>query len=694
MARAAAVAPSRRKKEYFQPHLHHIDQLKVQNRTKMVIPRWVDAAEGEEVSSVSSDEEEEDQIEIERQVLNSLQGDIIEPDPPSEEPYEPIAARSAPKPGKISIKIGGGGEDATCHVCGKKGHISGFVPGTGTYVDCINKPCYLCGGSGHRTSACPHRIAPELNCNAASDVATGSIVQHLIKRERQGRAAGGHSTAPNPGRWVVDAAVLKLHARRSTCLEFHPTKDNIVLSGDKHGQIAVWDVDKVFERTVYTNLNKWLTNALKFMPSTSGGGGSGGAYSDSHVATASYDGTVKIVDIEVGTQVGGTLVDANPRGWEHVVEEDKKGNWVTFLALDVMSTTGALVAGDSKGKVYFLDPRMNEPAAVVQAHKKNTKVQSVSVNPVSDCLVLTAGNDYQARLLDARCLGSSGGIFSGIGTISSTTSGSSTGNSAEIASFAHSRVINAAYFSPITGRKILTTAQDNRLRVWDNFASSLGCSPDREIVHSHTFNRHLTAFKAEWDPKDPHERLAIIGRYISESYDGTALHPIDLIDVATGATVGELVDPNLTTISPVNKAHPRRDLIVTGSSRSLYAWKPEVDEEDENEAEDVAARMAAAAAQWAASDGNTNGAGSSKGGPKTPFSLRGSANYLFFDADESAAAKKKRAAKTTAPGEGSSKSAKTTTTTTKRTTKTEEKSGKKGETKDDKHAGGGASDSE
>lgn len=43
---------------------------------------------------------------------------------------------------------------------------------------------------------------------------------------------------------------------------------------------------------------------------------------------------------------------------------------------------------------------------------------------------------------------------------------------------------------------------------------------------------------------------------------------------AAGALVGELTDPNLTTICPVNKPHPRRDLIVSGSSRSLYVWHP------------------------------------------------------------------------------------------------------------------------
>lgn len=65
---------------------------------------------------------------------------------------------------------------------------------------------------------------------------------------------------------------------------------------------------------------------------------------------------------------------------------------------------------------------------------------------------------------------------------------------------AHRRVVNSAYFSPLSGSKILTTSQDNRLRVWDSIFGNLD-SPSREIVHSHDFNRHLTPFRAEWDPK-------------------------------------------------------------------------------------------------------------------------------------------------------------------------------------------------
>lgn len=67
--------------------------------------------------------------------------------------------------------------------------------------------------------------------------------------------------------------------------------------------------------------------------------------------------------------------------------------------------------------------------------------------------------------------------------------------------------------------------------------------------------------------QDPSESLAVVGRYISENFNGTALHPIDFIDTSTGQLVAQVMDPNITTISPVNKLHPRVDVLASGSSR-------------------------------------------------------------------------------------------------------------------------------
>lgn len=111
----------------------------------------------------------------------------------------------------------------------------------------------------------------------------------------------------------------------------------------------------------------------------------------------------------------------------------------------------------------------------------------------------------------------------------------------EITCLDHPRLVNSAYFSPQTGTKLMTTCIDNRIRVWD-YVHSIDKPPDREIVHSHDFNRYLTPFRGEWDPKDHNERLMVVGRYISEDFSGVALHPVDLLDASTGGQISVSVD--------------------------------------------------------------------------------------------------------------------------------------------------------
>nr|ACN26722.1 unknown [Zea mays] len=39
------------------------------------------------------------------------------------------------------------------------------------------------------------------------------------------------------------------------------------------------------------------------------------------------------------------------------------------------------------------------------------------------------------------------------------------------------------------------------------------------------------------------------------------------------------MDPDIITISPVNKLHPQDDILATGSSRSIFIWKPKIEDE-------------------------------------------------------------------------------------------------------------------
>lgn len=62
-----------------------------------------------------------------------------------------------------------------------------------------------------------------------------------------------------------------------------------MLSGDKKGQVAIWDHAKVYDRTVY-NLNRALTNNLRFLPSSDG----------MQCCSASSDGTLKVMLYALG----------------------------------------------------------------------------------------------------------------------------------------------------------------------------------------------------------------------------------------------------------------------------------------------------------------------------------------------------------------------------------------------------------
>ncbi|XP_057442272.1 protein DAMAGED DNA-BINDING 2 [Lotus japonicus] len=429
-----------------------------------------------------------------------------------------------------------------CKVCKKPGHESGFKGAT--YIDCPMKPCFLCKTPGHTTLTCPHRFSTEHGVVPAPRKKTCKPFEYVFERQLR---PGIPSIKPKyviPDQ--VNCAVIRYHSRRITCLEFHPTKNNIILSGDKKGQLGVWDFVRVHEKVVYGNIHSCLLNNMKFNPTN-----------DCMVYSASSDGTISFTDLETG--ISSSLMNLNPEGWQG------PSTWKMLYGMDINSEKGLVLVADNFGFLHLVDMRSNNKTGnAILIHKKNTKVVGIHCNPIEPDILLTCGNDHYARVWDIRRMETGSSIYD----------------------LKHNRVVSSAYFSPVSGNKILTTSLDNRLRVWDSIFGKMD-SPSREIVHSHDFNRYLTPFKAEWDPKDPSESLAVVGRYISENYNGAALHPIDFIDVSTGKLVAEVMDPNITTISPVNKLHPNDDILASGSSSSLFIWKPKeksepVHEKDES----------------------------------------------------------------------------------------------------------------
>lgn len=486
---------------------------------RMSFPKVLIERDTDSEQSSSSDEEEEAEAEEaphseEEEASEDVTGKVIEEDS--------VAKKKGKAPITISLK-------KVCKVCKKTGHEAGFKGAT--YIDCPMKPCFLCKMPGHMTVTCPHRVVTDNGVIPASHRNTKNPVEFVFGRQLKPRITKFKPAYVIPDQ--VHCAAIRYHSRRITCLEFHPTNNNILLSGDKKGQLGVWDYSKVYEKTVYGNIHSCILNNMRFCPAN-----------DGTIYAASSDGTISCTDLETG--ISSSLMNLNPDGWQG------PSTWRMLYGMEINSDKGVLVVADNFGLLYLVDTRSNsQTGKPILIHKKGSKVVGLHCNPVQPDLLLSCGNDHYARIWDMRQLEAASPLYN----------------------LEHRRVVNSAYFSPLTGSKILTTSQDNRLRVWDSIFGNLE-SPSREIVHSHDFNRYLTPFRAEWDPKDPSESLAVVGRYISENYHGTSLHPIDFINVSTGQLVAEVMDPNITTISPVNKLHPRDDVLASGSSRSLFIWRP------------------------------------------------------------------------------------------------------------------------
>lgn len=482
-------------------------------------PRVVIERDTESEESSSSEEEEDPEPEVQEEEESEELAEVEN----GENVEEGLGSK---KKERVPITIA---LTKVCKVCKRKGHEAGFKGAT--YIDCPMKPCFLCKMPGHTTMTCPHKVATEHGVIPAPNRNTRSSLDYVFRRQLQPDIPAIKTAFIVPNQ--VDCAVIRYHSRRVTCLEFHPTNNNILLSGDKKGQLGVWDYNKVHEKTVYGNIHHCILNNMRFKPTN-----------DETIYAASSDGTISCTDLETG--ISSSLMNLNPNGWEG------PSTWRMLYGMDINSEKGLVLVADNFGFLYLVDTRSNnQTGEAILIHKKGSKVVGLHCNPLQPELLLSCGNDHFARIWDMRRL----------------EAGSSLHN------LPHGRVVNAAYFSPQSGCKILTTSQDNRIRVWDSIFGDLN-SPSREIVHSHDFNRHLTPFRAEWDPKDPAESLVVVGRYISENYNGAALHPIDFIDISTGQLVAEVMDPNITTISPVNKLHPRDDVLASGSSRSLFIWRP------------------------------------------------------------------------------------------------------------------------
>ncbi|XP_061181580.1 WD repeat-containing protein 76-like [Saccostrea echinata] len=325
--------------------------------------------------------------------------------------------------------------------------------------------------------------------------------------------------------FVKDLNKLRLHGDRVSkvvpdrifSLAIHPVENRtLVMAGDKWGKLGFWDVvrDKSDETdgiVVYHPHSRPI-NDLRVSP-----------YNHQQIISASYDGTSRCCDLQkaVFDEV-------------YVTDEDDDNLLKNF---DFVSAD-TLVYSQQDGTVAFVDRRTPGTNAenVYSLHPKS--LRTVSVHPLKSHVILTGSTDCTAKVWDMRNL---------------KTGGKSNKWLDEIG---HSKNVYSAYFSPISGKYILTTSLDGTLNVVE--CTESGKLGKRKVIrHNNHVGRWLTPFRASWHPS--REDVFVVGSMERP-------RQIQVYD-SEGKILRNLTDPDsLGSVCSLNAFHPTRNVLVGGNS--------------------------------------------------------------------------------------------------------------------------------
>ena len=122
----------------------------------------------------------------------------------------------------------------------------------------------------------------------------------------------------------------------------------------------------------------------------------------------------------------------------------------------------------------------------------------------------------------------------------------------------HSKALSSAFFSPVTGKSIVSVAYDDLVNVYDvpDKGSDYPTLPAHSIRHNNQTGRWLTTFKAVWHPK--RENIFFIG----------SMKQPRQIDVFSkrGKVLGVLTGESLSSVNSIVQCHPNMDVVAGGNS--------------------------------------------------------------------------------------------------------------------------------
>ncbi len=393
------------------------------------------------------------------------------------------------------------------------------------------------GGKLLTHAQCPARLRPAsyLTITMSSSWVPRSSVLHWLHRSQLQTPATFPQKAVKSclkSRFVEEASQWTVYKtaspfnRRVTCIEWHPTYHNVAAFAAHSGSVYLWNAedpsrDHVIEGIGY---GYGCITDMKFNPRN-----------PSLIYTTSVDGRFCLRDFE---------------GRKTEVHLDTMDIQLWWCSMDVSLQYSAIFVGDSAGNAVILDLDGQTICKYRRLHRG--KIKYAEFCPARSWTLATASNDHTVALWDIRMLRSQNTL-----TASRPT---------PVEVMEHEGVVTSARFDPIFGSRLLTTAQNSELRVYDpnNFSE-----PAVVVKHPHRHFQHMTDITASWHPF--YENLCVLGRYPARD-DKDQTRCIDLMDLESGQRLGYLHSSSLKGIIQINKFNAFGDSLASGMGHTCLLW--------------------------------------------------------------------------------------------------------------------------
>ncbi|XP_004687600.2 PREDICTED: WD repeat-containing protein 76 [Condylura cristata] len=311
---------------------------------------------------------------------------------------------------------------------------------------------------------------------------------------------------------ISEDSVCKIVKGPIFSLALHPSENRtLVAAGAKFGQIGLWDLtQQPKEVGVYVfQPHTQPVSCLYFSPAN-----------PAHILSLSYDGTLRCGDFS-----------------RAVFEEVYRDERSSFSSFDFLSENAySLIVGHWDGSMSLVDRRAPD-TSYEKLNSSMSKIRTVHVHPVHRQYFMTAGL-RDIHIYDARCL-------------------KPRGRKPLISFTEHTKSLASAYFSPLTGNRVVTTCADCNLRIFDSSCLSSHIPLLTTIRHNTITGKWLTRFQAVWDPKQ--EDCVIVGSMANP-------RRIEIFH-ETGKSVHSFFGEEcLASVCSINTMHPTRYILAGGNS--------------------------------------------------------------------------------------------------------------------------------